>query len=714
MSELFAFRCSTPEFRVPESVLVIFCGPQPFSQLDISDAVTAATKVGPPPEMLLVLAPTDQASSITRMPSDHTAWAPLSRANTAIHVLSYDRVGQFTPHGWSVRPEEKLALTAAIRRQGLTQLFKDRGGMLEAGPTAHFVKPSLSLDTRFLRAANALSGGLELFFAALWLLPHLGDDVEVVHMDTSAVASLVLAAQLLKGPQAAATLPDLRTFRSYDGLRTHSFSNLRRELALISASQSGRMAGEIAPKLSRPSDVITLFSLSEPAPNTTVLCDLRHDDRANIRGFEASVAQPTGLSTRPIRIIGEHFIAEPRPARMVLPTTKNAPPVLNQLGRLAGVRAFSVLKTQPSEGPKAAWVDVPRLLQSPEAEGWISEKLLPELPLTTKALVRIDETNDTKALVEAIKAEAQRQAGRAPVWRELSLADVESRPGADTEIGRGAVLVVGGAVGHGRELLSASRALRVFAPDSRRVYITAAVIGADEQINRVLSNNLGYGGHKVYCLLSLAFDRRAGVGSWDLELQALEKFDDELPEPLKARLARLQATAQGLTDDVFLTDGSALPLRENFAFWDQVPGERSQADVFVTIAALLEHLRSGRKTEAEERLLNDAQTHSVLSPEVFSRFNDGVIQAAFLRAARPVELNYVGSPDASRAMADMITRMADLHDRPQGEALAEFLLALWTERLVLEPRHAARLRAELVRRADSLPAIATWLAQMPT
>lgn len=159
-----------------------------------------------------------------------------------------------------------------------------------------------------------------------------------------------------------------------------------------------------------------------------------------------------------------------------------------------------------------------------------------------------------------------------------------------------------------------------------------------------------------------------------------------------------------------------MALRRNFAYWrpdkQTLPGKHacSQADVFVTVAALLEHLRSGSATPPEGRLVNDAQSQSVLSPENFARFNDGVIQASFLRAALPVELNYAASPEQSHSMAGLILRMTDLHDRPQGEGLCEFLLALRLDRLLLDRPTTLMLRERLRDRAESLPPIARWLA----
>ncbi|SFG35652.1 hypothetical protein SAMN05518801_1191 [Novosphingobium sp. CF614] len=123
----------------------------------------------------------------------------------------------------------------------------------------------------------------------------------------------------------------------------------------------------------------------------------------------------------------------------------------------------------------------------------------------------------------------------------------------------------------------------------------------------------------------------------------------------------------------------------------------------------MEHLRTDA-TIIEQRLINDAQTHTVLSVETFSRYNDGVIQASFLRAALPIELNYQDTPTESRLMLDLLRQMIRYRDRQQGEALAEFLLALACGRLRLVRDDIAKLRIELEGGLDGASAISIWLA----
>lgn len=76
-------------------------------------------------------------------------------------------------------------------------------------------------------------------------------------------------------------------------------------------------------------------------------------------------------------------------------------------------------------------------------------------------------------------------------------------------------------------------------------------------------------------------------------------------------------------------------------------------------------------------------SHVLLAPENFDRYNDSVLQASLLRAAYHSELAYSTHTGASRSVAGLIQRMIKLFDQREGEALPEFLLALATKRMML-------------------------------
>src|SRR6185312_9862819 len=82
---------------------------------------------------------------------------------------------------------------------------------------------------------------------------------------------------------------------------------------------------------------------------------------------------------------------------------------------------------------------------------------------------------------------------------------------------------------------------------------------------------------------------------------------------------------------------------------------------------------------------------TVLSPANFSRFNDGVIQACFLRAASTSELDYSQKETLSAPMRDIVLRFLDQRSDREGEAFPEFLLALARRRMNLYTVHEREL-----------------------
>jgi hypothetical protein len=118
------------------------------------------------------------------------------------------------------------------------------------------------------------------------------------------------------------------------------------------------------------------------------------------------------------------------------------------------------------------------------------------------------------------------------------------------------------------------------------------------------------------------------------------------------------------------------------------------------MAALLEATRSANSKTLATTLGKSLFQQALIDPENFTRYNDGVIQAAMLRAAYPSELDFRSHPGASNDMARLISKWIQLASYPAGDAVPEFLLAVATGKLRLCPDHE---RAVLGGAAESLP-----------
>jgi hypothetical protein len=201
--------------------------------------------------------------------------------------------------------------------------------------------------------------------------------------------------------------------------------------------------------------------------------------------------------------------------------------------------------------------------------------------------------------------------------------------------------------------------------------------------------------------------------SWRIEIEALgreidyDEFED-LPgihrDFLKSRVELLRA--QKLKgQELFLPRpnlGALMLQSESVLFPRQKYDDISQVTVYLMVAAALQRARDHRSPNGDD-LDEDMCFHgspfivSVLDPDMFSRFNDGVLQAAFLRACAPDELNYAGHQFISRHMKDILIAIFDHCESDAGEAAFEFLLALATKRLRINDEHFEKVLESIER-----------------
>lgn len=135
-----------------------------------------------------------------------------------------------------------------------------------------------------------------------------------------------------------------------------------------------------------------------------------------------------------------------------------------------------------------------------------------------------------------------------------------------------------------------------------------------------------------------------------------------------------------------------------------------QVDIFVVVSALLNNVR---QLESKDSLRSCQYQRKVLAPSNFVRFNDGVIQAALLRAARNGELNYVVTEDSrySSEMTDHILKTVDKATSEDGEALTEFLFAIASNSLRLEERDRDWIIKTILNGQHKVPVIVSTLAK---
>jgi hypothetical protein len=203
------------------------------------------------------------------------------------------------------------------------------------------------------------------------------------------------------------------------------------------------------------------------------------------------------------------------------------------------------------------------------------------------------------------------------------------------------------------------------------------------------------------------WDEERDFLQWALEEPNLVKVTADTRTQVETRLAVLNSAEgdamRGLVDNLFLPrflDGNfsmeaAIPplrLRQGFVFWSFAydPSVVTQADVYLSIVAILHALRIGEVQDVA--LTQHEHVRTVIAPGTFSRFNDGVVQAALLRGATKSELDYSHDELRSAQMREILQFIFSNSQSDAGEAVPEFLLALAQGKLQLTRRDATELQ----------------------
>lgn len=616
-----------------------------------------------------------------------------------------------------------------IRERGLLTLVSRHEIILSGNDRFHFVKPAGTHCASFIRTANAFVSGAGTLFAALWLLPYIANHTRCIYTDTAGINTFVLSALLLRLQiDPTCQVPVVDSFGSYSGLGRYEFRYPQDSLFVISSSTSSGLERELSNRLQVPSmHIVTVFFLNAVGgvlPGIT-LCNILPAYERRVGEFTSFSGEncPLCRSHLPaVAIGGDQFLLDVSSPEAVLLKADDAPRWLNSLAR--DFLGKSVLKVHRivrsgAHRPRELFIDLERVLAVP-APGKndlfansayrriLSRRLQAHVPNSLKHIVYIGD-HGSRALAERIRnlfSVTRRTHITITSRTEVPKSDIK-----DSALSSGTLLVVGGILISGQSMMEVNQLLRD-RDDDAVIYLTGMTRTRDQKrLNEITSNiQYGYDGGRHYAFTSI-FDiflpdnHIERESPWDMEAETWRTIREsllsineaaDLREWCAKRINYLEhSKAEGMQDQLFLADksGSELRLRQGFALWPGIPyneGSYSQSDVYFSVAATLHNWRCIRGTSQ-----NGSRTRLLLSPRVFFRFNDGIIQACLLRACELGELDFRTSPDLSEAMAEVLSVVFAHCADTQGEATLEFLLALKEHRLVIQKEMLSGLLMEL-------------------
>jgi hypothetical protein len=587
---------------------------------------------------------------------------------------------------------------------GLQCVFRPDVVVLHAPPGYAYQKPSGSRERFFLKPDLALSTSASVAFVALALFLklfagrlHRVRDLHSVYLDTMAIAPVAYGLRDLLDLCRSKQAYLIESFHSYGGMEQVKRPLPGTSICLISASSSMSLQERwLLEKEVGADEVMTLLTV-KPVKKLLEGVLLAID-----RPTEVASEGPPQLS---IHLRGETFLPEQEPAKKVLlsEVVHGSLDEVRRFKEFAGTGVFDVYRrpTAGAQRVRALFVDGLALVERVEFEKWLKTQLVHRVRAATKVIVYQDDP-PSKALAGKVAALCSSQLGLKSIQpvSATALHSLQMPSGAG-------VIICAAVVGKGSRLLEISRALRDL-HDGPRLYVVGYQVAEGRDELKTLPSNLKHSkdvAHEFVAFGSAAVGNQLGQ-SYATEVDAYYPGSTRVsgvPPQLRKRaesLGKVDAVgALALLPCGQKTD-EALQIRPGFAYWPkEYAAKPYQAEILGTVGVLLQRAREHDKVPEERRLSSSSFRHVLLHPENFTRFNDGVLQAALLRNAYPSEIDYRGDHAASDFMKAVVLRALARATEESGEAALEFLLALALRRLQLADLHLKEVVAEATRAA---------------
>lgn len=657
-----------------------------------------------------------------------------------LYLFTFDKDGKLI---CSNMPDViKKETTDLVINDGLINVFKERGGLIEAkGNAHHFVFPSGKHCNKFLRTGNILLHSTEIYFIAFTLLCKFKEDLHrQIYCDTSSINTLAFALLELKRKLVGEEfrLIPVESFSSYKGIFSKSIMFFENSLILISSSTSGNIIEKLThhhPNVD-VSNLVILYFLGNNSDylknKANIVCNLTKsdDNPSGLHHYDTFTDRDCVYCKKgsyAVEVKGDVFLLEKPKINRITINVTDAPKKLS-----AFVKQFkstdivnnNVLKVNYKETyitstKYEVYFDMHHVLskiEDPEStlykeyKGRLYNFINQYIPSNTKYFITLPDEASIK-LAEIITNQIKPNYAIGKLPETIKFDDLPEKNIDEKE--EGAIVIIGSCISNGKNLLYLSRTLRPYSKLRLLYFIGLARTSTEGYLNSLKSNlKQGIYGKESNSFIevdSLFCNKDSKGTSWLKEKDFVTDLIDTIEETnlpvataaLKKRIElideSLSKQQKGLSNELFYpnTEGIELKLRKGFAFFnfeDYTP-HVSQADIYFTINTVINNLRNC--DDYEHCLRQTEFVRNVIDPFNFNRYNDGIIQASILRSANPSELSYHIDEELSNDMKVILEKVIEQHKTPQGEGLIEFLYAISIEKLTLRKEHLLELSSKL-------------------
>ncbi|MBC5837569.1 hypothetical protein [Flavobacterium muglaense] len=578
--------------------------------------------------------------------------------------------------------------------------------ILKAGLESYFLLPSEVYATHFIRIGNIFKESQDINILSIFLLPYFKNNAEIIYSDTPTIFPLIYSCILYKNISTSVVYnPRIKLYSSSNVTRD-DIENIDNSLFIVSTSINGSLPNKLNTLGIDWSKIVVLFGFDKSKHHNYSI--MNKQNSLEILGNEFVSKRPDEFKkafpnrTFEIKFGDEQFIPSPPIVSKFKIILKDAPDNLSDL--MFNYLAYdfvSCYKGQNSLGKtRDIYIDVSKLFidingkKLNHFEKKTKNLIINQLPINIKSIIYVDDA-ESKYIADKIQEyyqDAHSKTVESVFYKNLKLDDTFAEPSC--------YLVCSSCISNGKKISDVSRKLRT-QEHSQIIYFNGFVRCIDEKAYSNLMSNIKYGKYNDFSTYSfitidkiLLPNEDSDSISWEFEKDLIKTllfgFDDfetksimtsETKEYFEKRYNELNDNKDGLINNVYLnkSNGNRLVLNKNFAFFkftNWKPEEIQQSKVYFSILSVLHNFR------IKKNIKQTIFERHIFDPENFNRYNDGIIQASFLRAATNKELNYEIDINSSSLMATIIIGSID-ENTNKDTAPYEFLMAICIGKLTL-------------------------------
>lgn len=601
----------------------------------------------------------------------------------------------------TIKKDILLALSNSICSHFLVKY----DSILKAGLESYFLLPSGVYATHFIRIANIFKESQDINILSIFLLPYLKENPEIIYSDTPTIFPLIYSCLLYKNINNNEPYnPRIKFYSS--NVSKDEIENIGKSLFIVSTSINGSLPRKLNDLGIDWSKIVVLFGFDKNVKTSYSI--LNQQNSENILGSEFVSKRPDEFKkifpnrTFEIKFEDEQFIPSPPEISKFKINLKDAPHNLSELMyNYLDYDFISCYKGINSQGKtRDLYIDVSKLFEDlyksdlNHFETKTKHLIINQLPINIKSIIYVDDAESmyiANKIKEYYKISHQKDI-ESIHYKKLVLDDNFKDPSC--------YLVCSSCISNGKKISEVSRKLRT-QEHSQIIYFNGFVRCQDEFSYRNLMSNIKYGKHNEFETYSfITIDKiflpneDSDSISWEFEKELINKllqgFDEfetnkiitqQTKDYFNNRYNDLNNNSQGLVNNVFLnkSDNTRLVLNKNFAFFkftNWKPEGIQQSKVYFSILSVLHNFR------IKKNIKQTIFERHIFDPENFNRYNDGIIQASFLRAASKKELNYEIDAKSSSLITTII--MGSIDDNSNKDtAPYEFLMAICIGKLTL-------------------------------